>query len=68
MRLAKSEGIAVILVGLAEGRFPEAHPDRPAWQYWFASAVTAVVFLLSLLVIGASSWAGLSARFGKRGG
>ena len=39
----------VILLGLAEGRFPEAHPDRPAWQYWFASVVTAMVFLLSLL-------------------
>ncbi|MFD1658165.1 site-2 protease family protein [Streptomyces caeni] len=39
----------VILVGLARGGFREAHPDRPAWQYWFASAVTAAVFLLSLL-------------------
>ncbi|MCZ9341460.1 site-2 protease family protein, partial [Streptomyces sp. TRM76130] len=40
---------AVILVGLARGGFREAHPDRPAWQYWLASAVTAAVFLLSLL-------------------
>ncbi|WP_338894905.1 site-2 protease family protein [Streptomyces sp. TG1A-60] len=39
----------VILVGLAEGGFREAHPDRPVWQYWAASAVTAAVFLLSLL-------------------
>ncbi|MEG3630476.1 site-2 protease family protein [Streptomyces poriticola] len=40
---------ALILVGLAQGGFPEAVPDRPVWQYWFASAVTAVVFLVSLL-------------------
>ncbi|MCZ7462235.1 site-2 protease family protein [Streptomyces sp. WMMC940] len=40
---------ALILFGLAEGGFPEAGPGRPTWQYWFASAVTAVVFLLSLL-------------------
>ncbi|MBT2367278.1 site-2 protease family protein [Streptomyces sp. ISL-10] len=39
----------LILVGLAGGGFREAHPDRPVWQYWLASAVTAVVFLLSLL-------------------
>ncbi|MGC9544147.1 site-2 protease family protein [Streptomyces sp. UG1] len=39
----------VILVGLAGGGFRDAHPDRPAWQYWLASGVTAVVFLLSLL-------------------
>lgn len=39
----------VILLGLAGGRFPDAHPGRPGWQYWFASAVTAVVFLMSLL-------------------
>ncbi|MDI9889222.1 site-2 protease family protein [Streptomyces sp. HNM0645] len=40
---------ALILFGLAEGGFPEAGPGRPTWQYWFASAVTSVVFLLSLL-------------------
>ncbi|MFE0730123.1 site-2 protease family protein [Streptomyces antibioticus] len=39
----------LILVGLAGGSFREAHPDRPAWQYWLASAVTAVLFMLSLL-------------------
>ncbi|MFE0677695.1 site-2 protease family protein [Streptomyces sp. NPDC058867] len=39
----------LILVGLAGGGFRQAHPDRPAWQYWLASAVTAAVFLLSLL-------------------
>lgn len=40
---------ALILVGLAGGGLREAEPDRPAWQYWLASAVTAVLFLLSLL-------------------
>ncbi|MBV7697529.1 site-2 protease family protein [Streptomyces sp. TRM70350] len=40
---------ALILFGLAEGGFREAHPDRPTWQYWLASAATAAVFLLSLL-------------------
>lgn len=39
----------LILLGLAGGSFRETHPDRPVWQYWLASAVTAVVFLLSLL-------------------
>ncbi|MBC9731268.1 site-2 protease family protein [Streptomyces sp. TRM68367] len=39
----------LILVGLAQGGLQEAHPGRPAWQYWLASAVTAVFFLLSLL-------------------
>ncbi|MFI6012571.1 site-2 protease family protein [Streptomyces sp. NPDC051243] len=39
----------VILLGLAGGRFPEDHPESAAWQYWFASSVTAAVFLLSLL-------------------
>ncbi|MFE9646733.1 site-2 protease family protein [Streptomyces sp. NPDC006365] len=39
----------LILVGLAGGSFREAHPDRPPWQYWLASGVTAVLFLLSLL-------------------
>ncbi|WP_432138144.1 site-2 protease family protein [Streptomyces sp. bgisy154] len=39
----------LILVGLAEGGLRDAYPDRPTWQYWFASAVTAVLFLLSLL-------------------
>ncbi|WP_171117386.1 site-2 protease family protein [Streptomyces sp. Z423-1] len=40
---------ALILFGLAEGGLPEAHPDRPTWQYWLASGATAAVFLLSLL-------------------
>ncbi|MFI7142357.1 site-2 protease family protein [Streptomyces massasporeus] len=39
----------LILVGLAGGSFRDAQADRPAWQYWLASAVTAVLFLLSLL-------------------
>ncbi|MEU6180436.1 site-2 protease family protein [Streptomyces coeruleorubidus] len=39
----------LILVGLAGGGFREAHPNRPVWQYWLASAVTGLVFLLSLL-------------------
>ncbi|MFP1626608.1 site-2 protease family protein [Streptomyces sp. 5K101] len=39
----------VILLGLGGSRFPEDHPGRPAWQYWFASSVTAAVLLLSLL-------------------
>ncbi|MEZ3180902.1 site-2 protease family protein [Streptomyces pimonensis] len=39
----------LILVGLAGGSFRDAQADRPAWQYWLASAVTAVFFLLSLL-------------------
>ncbi|MEN3586559.1 site-2 protease family protein [Streptomyces sp. ZYX-F-203] len=40
---------ALIVVGLARGGFPESVPGRPMWQYWFASAVTAAVFLVSLL-------------------
>ncbi|MGW0495973.1 site-2 protease family protein [Streptomyces sp. NPDC003007] len=39
----------LILFGLASGSFREAQPDRPAWQYWLASGVTAALFLLSLL-------------------
>ncbi|MFZ4247534.1 site-2 protease family protein [Streptomyces griseoincarnatus] len=39
----------LIMVGLAGGVFRQAHPDLPSWQYWLASGVTAVLFLLSLL-------------------
>ncbi|GAA3271562.1 site-2 protease family protein [Streptomyces labedae] len=39
----------LIMVGLAGSVFRQAHPDRPSWQYWLASGVTAVLFLLSLL-------------------
>ncbi|MEW2636296.1 site-2 protease family protein [Streptomyces sp. NPDC048389] len=40
--------VIVLALGLA-GRFPDAYPDRPAWQYWITSLAAAVVFLLSLL-------------------
>ena len=40
---------ALIAVGLAAGRLPDAHPGRPAWLYGLVGAATAVVFLLSLL-------------------
>ncbi|BAU81775.1 peptidase M50 [Streptomyces laurentii] len=40
---------AVIALGLAEGRLPEAHPGR-AWPvYWAVGLLTAVVFFASLL-------------------
>ncbi|WP_030547849.1 site-2 protease family protein [Streptomyces albus] len=41
--------LALLTLGLAEGRFPEAHPGDPAWLYWVVGLVTAAVFLLSLL-------------------
>lgn len=40
--------VIVLALGLA-GRFPDAYPDRPAWQYWVTGILAAVVFLLSLL-------------------
>ncbi len=40
---------ALIVWGLAQGRFPEAYPGRYALVYWAAGLVTAVVFFLSLL-------------------
>ncbi|MGC9541308.1 site-2 protease family protein [Streptomyces sp. UG1] len=40
---------ALIAVGLAAGRLPDAHPDRPGWLYAVVGVATAVVFLLSLL-------------------
>ncbi|PAZ15068.1 site-2 protease family protein [Streptomyces sp. SA15] len=40
----------LIAVGLAAGRLPDTHPDRPAWLYAVVGVATAVVFLLSLLV------------------
>ncbi|MFG3660091.1 site-2 protease family protein [Streptomyces sp. NPDC047706] len=40
---------ALILVGLAQGGLPAAHPGRPVWHYWLAAAATATVFLFSLL-------------------
>lgn len=40
--------VIVLALGLA-GRFPDAHPDRPPWQYWLTGLLGAVVFLLSLL-------------------
>lgn len=39
----------IIVVGLAEGRLPEAHPGRDVWQYWLVGLFTAVVFFGSLL-------------------
>lgn len=39
----------VIAVGLSEGRLPEAHPERPLWQYWLVGILTALVFFGSLL-------------------
>ncbi|MBQ0986447.1 site-2 protease family protein [Streptomyces sp. F63] len=41
--------LALLTLGLAEGRLPEAHPGDPAWLYWTVGLVTAAVFLLSLL-------------------
>lgn len=38
----------VLALGLA-GRFPDAYPGRPSWQYWITGLLGAVVFLLSLL-------------------
>ncbi|NUT49034.1 MAG: site-2 protease family protein [Saccharothrix sp.] len=39
----------VIVVGLAHGRLPDAHPGRPQAAYWVLGVLTAVVFLMSLL-------------------
>ncbi|KUL35472.1 site-2 protease family protein [Streptomyces regalis] len=39
----------IIAVGLSEGRLPDAHPGRPAWQYWLVGILTALVFFGSLL-------------------
>ncbi|KUO14554.1 site-2 protease family protein [Streptomyces dysideae] len=39
----------LIALGLAGGRLPDAHPDRPVWSYWLVGLITAVVFFLSLL-------------------
>ncbi|WP_175407289.1 site-2 protease family protein [Streptomyces sp. TRM64462] len=40
---------ALIVWGLAQGRFPAAHPGREPVLYWVAGLATAVVFFLSLL-------------------
>ncbi|MFV0132055.1 site-2 protease family protein [Streptomyces sp. HMX87] len=40
--------VLVLALGLA-GRFPDAYPDRAAWQYWLTGLLGAFVFLLSLL-------------------
>ncbi|GEB57435.1 site-2 protease family protein [Streptomyces gardneri] len=40
---------AVIALGLAEGRLPEAHPGHGWPAYWAAGILTAVVFFASLL-------------------
>ncbi|WP_149183730.1 site-2 protease family protein [Streptomyces sp. TRM49041] len=40
---------ALIVWGLAQGRFPAAHPGYATALYWTAGLVTAVVFFLSLL-------------------
>ncbi|AZQ39454.1 site-2 protease family protein [Streptomyces cyaneochromogenes] len=41
--------VALVTFTLAEGRFPDAHPDHSAWAYWALALLTAVVFLASLL-------------------
>lgn len=41
--------IALVTLTLAEGRFPDAHPDHSAWAYWALALLAAVVFLASLL-------------------
>ncbi|MEU4684938.1 site-2 protease family protein [Streptomyces xinghaiensis] len=41
--------LALLTLGLAEGRLPEAHPGDPGWLYWAVGLVTAAAFLLSLL-------------------
>lgn len=41
---------ALILVSLAAGYFPRAHPDLPATSYWAASAVATLLFFASILV------------------
>lgn len=44
--------VIVLLVGLglALGRFPFLHPDRPVWQYLTAGAVAALLLVLSILL------------------
>jgi Zn-dependent protease/predicted transcriptional regulator len=41
--------IGLVTVMLAAGRFPQAHPGRPDWEYWGLALLAAVVFLASLL-------------------
>ncbi|MGW3104315.1 site-2 protease family protein [Streptomyces sp. NPDC001100] len=41
--------VMLVTVTLAAGRFPDAHPGRPAWVYWSLGLLAAVVFLASLL-------------------
>ncbi|MFG2881432.1 site-2 protease family protein [Streptomyces sp. NPDC048297] len=41
--------VALVTVALARGRFPAAHPGHPAVAYWALAALTAVLFLVSLL-------------------
>ncbi|MGW2033887.1 site-2 protease family protein [Streptomyces sp. NPDC001761] len=41
--------VVLVTVALARGEFPTAHPGHPAVQYWGLAALTAVVFLVSLL-------------------
>ncbi|MFB9393139.1 site-2 protease family protein [Streptomyces coeruleoprunus] len=40
---------ALIVWGLAQGRFPDAYPGHPPLLYWAAGLVTALVFFGSLL-------------------
>jgi Zn-dependent protease/CBS domain-containing protein len=40
---------AIIALGLAEGRLPQAHPGLPPILYWVAGVTAALLFLLSLL-------------------
>ncbi|WP_298322659.1 site-2 protease family protein [Haloactinopolyspora sp.] len=40
---------AIIVVGLAAGRFPAVYPDRSTWAYVVAGVVTAILFFVSLL-------------------
>lgn len=41
---------ALILVSLAMGYFPRAHPDLATASYWIAGAVTSLLFFASILV------------------
>ncbi|SFD06648.1 site-2 protease family protein [Streptomyces aidingensis] len=41
--------IVVLLAAGLAGRFPEAYPDRPAWEYWAVGVAAALTFMLSLL-------------------
>lgn len=41
--------VALIALGLSQGRLPRAHPGEPPAVYWSVGVVTAVVFLALLL-------------------